>query len=134
MRATRGSRGGTRKEHIVKRTKSTLASIVCASLLLPALPLAPASAAPLGKTAINNGDSSVTLVGRRGGHHHHHGPGAGAIIGGIIAGTLIAAAISEGRAHEDDIERCEYEFRSFDRRTGTYINRYGEERICPYLR
>lgn len=119
----------------MKGTKSTIATIVCASLLLPAMPLAHAMAAPPGKMAINNGDSNVTLVGRRGGHHHHHhGPGAGAIIGGIIAGTLIAAAISEGRAHEDDIERCEYEFRSFDRRTGTYINRYGEERICPYLR
>jgi hypothetical protein len=113
--------------------RSAIASIVCASILLPALPLAQALAAPLGKPSITIGDSYVTPVGRRG-RGRGWGPGPGAIIGGIIAGTLIAAAISEGRAHEEDIERCEYEFRSFDRRTGTYINRYGEERVCPYLR
>ncbi|HEY8246637.1 MAG TPA: BA14K family protein [Hyphomicrobium sp.] len=115
----------------MKRIKSTIASLICASLMVPALPFAQASAAPLGKPTITIGDSYVTHVGRGG---RGWGPGPGAIIGGIIAGTLIAAAISEGRAHEDDIARCEYEFRSFDRHTGTYINRYGEERICPYLR
>jgi hypothetical protein len=115
----------------MKRMQSTIAALVCASLMVSALPLAQAVAAPLGKPTITIGDSYVTPVGRRG---RGWGPGPGAIIGGIIAGTLIAAAISEGRAHEDDIARCEYEFRSFDRRTGTYINRYGEERVCPYLR
>lgn len=115
----------------MKRTKSTIASLVCAGLMVPALPFAQTSAAPLGKPTVTIGDSYVTPVGHRG---RGWGPGPGAIIGGIIAGTLIAAAISEGRAHEEDIDRCEYEFRSFDRRTGTYINRYGEERVCPYLR
>ncbi len=32
------------------------------------------------------------------------------------------------------MEHCAADFRSFDWRTGTYINRYGEERVCPYLR
>jgi hypothetical protein len=113
--------------------RSTIASLVCASLLLPALPLASASAAPLGKATISNQDSGVALVryrGRRGGG----GWGPGALIGGIIAGTLIAAAVREGRADDRDMRRCEEDFRSFDPRTGTYINRYGDERVCPYLR
>lgn len=115
------------------KAKTILASILCASLMLPALPQAPASAAPLSKTLAASGSGSdVTLIGR--GRGWGRGPGPGVIIGGIVAGTLIAAAIREGRAHEDDIERCYEDFPSFDGRTGTYINRYGEERVCPYLR
>jgi len=112
----------------VKALRSTVASVVCASLLLP-LAQTYAVAAPLPKPSINNDNSGVTLVHRRGGR----GAGA-AILGGIIAGALIAGAVREGRAEERDIRRCEREFRSFDRRTGTYINRYGDERVCPYLR
>jgi hypothetical protein len=106
--------------------KSTIASLVCASLLVPALPLASAQAAPVAKTTINK-DSDVTRIGGR-------GWGVGALIGGIVGGALIASAIREGRADDRDIRRCEEDFRSFDPRTGTYINRYGEERVCPYLR
>lgn len=107
--------------------KSTIASLVCASLLVPALPFAGASAAPLAKTAISKAGEGITLVGRRG-----FGPGA--IIGGLIVGGLIAASIREGRADDRDMRRCEEDFRGFDPRSGTYINRYGEERVCPYLR
>jgi hypothetical protein len=115
------------KEHIVTRMKSTIGSVVCASLLVAALPLASAGAAPLAMPTIKNSDAGVTLVGRR-------GWGPGALFGGIVAGALIAAAISEGRADDRDMRRCARDFRSFDPRSGTYINRYGEERICPYLR
>jgi hypothetical protein len=113
----------------VKKLRSAVASIVCASLLLPALPVAHAVAAPVGMTNITNNDGGVTLVGRRG-----WGPGAGAIIGGLIVGGLIAASIREGRADNRDLRRCDRDFRGFDPRSGTYIDRYGEERICPYLR
>jgi hypothetical protein len=109
----------------MKRTKSTIAALVCASLLTPALPAV--QAAPVGKTTISKTNDGVTLVGRR-------GWGPGALFGGIIAGALIATAIREGRADERDMRRCDEDFRGFDPRTGTYINRYGEERICPYLR
>ncbi|MFV0294825.1 MAG: BA14K family protein [Hyphomicrobiaceae bacterium] len=34
----------------------------------------------------------------------------------------------------DAIERCADRFRSFNRRTGTYITYGGVERLCPYLR
>ena len=46
----------------------------------------------------------------------------------------VAAAITDHRARHEDMEHCAADFRSFDWRTGTYINRYGEERVCPYLR
>jgi hypothetical protein len=116
--------------------RKLLVPAVCASLILPALPVAPASAAPLPKAAIgaDNGHN-ITLVRYRGRHHHHHGGnGAAGLIGAIIAGTLIAAAIQEGRADERDLRRCDKDFPDFDYETGTYINRHGEERICPYLR
>ena len=115
------------KEHIVTRMKSMIGSVVCASLLISALPLASAGAAPIGMPAIKNSDTGVTLVGRR-------GWGPGALFGGIVAGALIAAAISEGRADDRDMRRCARDFPHFSYRTGTYINRYGDERVCPYLR
>ena len=117
--------------------KHLLIPVLCASLLAPALPAAPAAAAPLPKTGITGADT-VVLVDRRGRRHHrrgrrNRGNGAAGVIGAIIAGTLIAAAIREGRADDSDLERCAEDFPDFDYETGTYINRYGDERICPYL-
>jgi hypothetical protein len=126
----------------VKLLKPILVPVLCASLMVPALPVTQARAAPLPKPAASSHDG-ITFVDRRGRgggwrHHGRHrgdrGSGAAAIIGAIIAGTLIAAAIREGRADEDALDRCDEDFYGFDRRTGTYINRYGEERVCPYLR
>ena len=120
----------------MKPFKLLLVSILCAGLVVPA------TAAPLpatgSKAAIAN-EGSIVLVDRRGrgrhrGGHRHRGPGAAGIFGAIIAGTLIAAAIREGRAGDDDLDRCAEDFPDFDYETGTYINRYGDERICPYLR
>ena len=120
--------------------KPFLVPVFCASLLAPSLPVVQAAAAPLPRAGVGSDDGSVVLVDRRGyGRHRGHGRGHGGsgavgVIGAIIAGTLIAAAIREGRAHEEDLERCDEDFPDFDYETGTYINRYGEERICPYLR
>lgn len=108
------------------RVKSSIAAFVCASMLVPALPLAGAHAAPLPKTTIAK-NSGITLA-------HGRGWGVGALFGGIVAGTLIAAAIREHRADERDMRACARDFPDFSWRTGTYINRYGEERVCPYLR
>ena len=33
-----------------------------------------------------------------------------------------------------DIERCDEDFPDFDPQSGTYIDRNGDERVCPYLR
>src|SRR6185436_4274704 len=98
----------SRRETTMKRTNSTIAALVCASLLTSALPAVQAAAAPVGKTAITKSSEGITLVGRRG-----WGPGAGAIIGGLIVGGLIAASIREGRADERDMRRCDEDFRAF---------------------
>ena len=126
----------------MRLTRSILVPVLCASLMAPALLAVSASAAPLPKPGIAK-DENITKIQRRGrgwrrGYGYRRGPyrrgyGAGALIGGIIAGTIIAAAIREGRARDHDMRRCAYEFRSFDPVTGTYITYEGEERICPYL-
>jgi hypothetical protein len=46
---------------------------------------------------------------------------------------LIAPALLEGRATQEDLDRCAAEFVSFDSRTGTYMATSGEPRVCPYL-
>ena len=124
--------------------RSILVSTLCASFMLPALQIVPARAATLPKPGIAS-DANVIQVQRRRGYYGnrryygyrgrgYRGPNPGAVFGAIVAGALIAAAIREGRASDDDLIRCEEEFRSFDRETGTYITHEGEERICPYLR
>ena len=61
------------------------------------------------------------------------GPGP-AIVGGIlIGGALVASAIAEHRATDYAIRRCAEDFPGFDPRSGTFVNRYGERRVCPYL-
>lgn len=40
---------------------------------------------------------------------------------------------SSNRWSEAALDRCEEQFRSFDRRTGTYTTYDGEKRLCPYL-
>jgi len=122
----------------VRPMKKLLIPFLSASLAVSALPVAPASATPLLKPGLSV-EKNITLVGHRGRgwrgrRHHGHGAGAAGIIGAIIAGTLIAAAIREGRAHKSDLRACDEDFPDFDYETGTYIDRDGDERVCPYLR
>jgi hypothetical protein len=51
----------------------------------------------------------------------------------VEPGEIIAPAILEDRATEEDMARCAAEFRSFDARTGTYVMYGGAVRVCPYL-
>lgn len=101
---------------------------------------APASAFNLRAADALEAHSAVTPVyGRHGGWGRGgiwRGPGAGiAILGGvIIGGALVAAAIAEHRASGSDMRRCARDFPGFDPRSGTYEDRYGEIRVCPYLR
>jgi hypothetical protein len=127
----------------MRRLRRALIPVLAAGLMAPALPASLAAAAPLPGPVVSDSHGGVTLVrDRRGRGHRHHrrrhrggdGWGAAGIIGAIVAGTIIAAAIQEGRADERDMERCAEEYRSFDWETGTYITYDGEERICPYLR
>jgi hypothetical protein len=94
-----------------------------------------AAAAPFnaGAPAISKGAAPVTNVGWHGGGGGW-GWGPGALIGGIVGGALIASAVAEHRADHVDMDRCSRDFPEFSYRTGTYIDRRGVERVCPYLR
>jgi hypothetical protein len=136
IRAANIKRDSTKEPEMRVVTKKTIASLVALSLACGTLPLtAQAAPAVLGAAGTSKAEKQTLVepVHRRR-HHHHGGRGAAALLGGIVAGALIAGAIQEGRASEYDMDRCADDFRSFDPRTGTIINRYGEEVVCPYLR
>ena len=111
----------------MNRMNTTIAALVCASFVTPMLPLTQAVAAPAGKTSISKSTDGVTLVRGR-------GWGPGALFGAIIAGTMIATAVREGRADDHDIDAATVISPTSIRASGTYIDRYGDERVCPYLR
>jgi len=93
-----------------------------------------ASAAPFsGAVVEHSADAGLaSKVWYRGGRGW--GWGGPAILGGlIIGGVLTAAAINEHRASESAMHRCADTYRSFDWRSGTYIDRSGERRVCPFL-
>ena len=68
--------------------RKLIVPLLCASLLAPSLPVASANALPLAKPAAAAHDG-LTLA------RWGRGPGPLGIFGAIIAGTLVAAAISE---------------------------------------
>ncbi len=118
------------------KLKNIIASTLVAATMTATLATTEqAAAAPFGAgvPALSQETGGATKVGwRHGGWGWGWGPGA--LVGGIIGGALIAAAISEHRAAPRDMDRCAHDFPDFSYRTGTYIDRHGEERGCPYLR
>jgi hypothetical protein len=106
--------------------RKLVAPLLCASPLATSLPPTSASAAPFAAPDAASHEG-VTLA------RWGRGPGPLGIFGAIVAGTLGAAAISEHRARREDMAHCAAEFRSVDPRTGTIIDRWGRERVCPYL-
>jgi hypothetical protein len=94
-----------------------------------------AAAAPFGTgvPALSQNAGPATQVYYRG-RGGWGGWGAGALVGGLIGGAIIASAISEHRAAPRDMDRCARDFPDFSYRTGTFIDRNGVERVCPYLR
>lgn len=112
--------------------KPIAAAVVFASMVGSVAVSAQASAAPFVPRAVANQEASVSKVYWRGRGGWGWGPGA--LIGGIVGGALIASAVAEHRADRADMERCARDFPEFSYRTGTYIDRRGNERVCPYLR
>lgn len=115
--------------------KSIAAAVAVASIVGSVAVSTQASAAPFASGVVANApqEAAVSKVywrGRGGGW----GWGPGALIGGIVGGALIASAVAEHRADRSDMDRCARDFPEFSYRTGTYIDRRGNERICPYLR
>jgi len=118
---------------MIKLKKIIASSLVAVTMTATFAADGQATAAPFnaGGAAISKAAGPVTNVGWR---HGGWGWGPGALVGGIIGGALIAAAISEHRAAPRDMDRCARDFPDFSYRTGTYIDRRGDERVCPYLR
>jgi hypothetical protein len=122
------------------------AKLLAAALLLGAtsLSLAPqANAAPLTASAavLNSAVPAATenvqyyrhrrYYGHR--HHHHHGGGTAAGIGlGLAAGAIIGGAIAAGQAQaQQNHAYCAQRYRSYDPRSGTYLNYDGNRYPCP---
>ena len=119
---------------MIKLNKSIASSLVAVTMAATIAAAGQATAAPFnaGGTAISKAAGPVTNVGWHGGGGWGWGPGA--LVGGIIGGALIASAVAEHRADRVDMDRCARDFPEFSYRTGTYIDRRGVERVCPYLR
>ena len=118
---------------MTKLKKIIASSLIAATVTATSAATEQAAAAPFGAgvPALSKDAGTVTQVGWR---HGGWGWGPGAVVGGLIGGAIIAAAISEHRAAPRDMDRCARDFPDFSYRTGTYIDRRGEERVCPYLR
>ena len=119
---------------MIKFGKSIAVAVAAASVVASVAVSEQAAAAPLvsGIVTAAKTDGAVSKVDwHRGGGW---GWGPGALFGGIIGGALIASAVSEHRANRVDMDRCARDFPEFSYRTGTFIDRRGVERVCPYLR
>ena len=117
---------------MIKFSKSIAAGIAAATMVATVMVSQQASAAPfVSGVPANAQSSSAVKVGWHGGGW---GWGPGALIGGIVGGALIASAVAEHRADRNDMDRCARDFPDFSYRTGTFIDRRGNERVCPYLR
>ena len=68
------------------------------------------------------------------GYRRDRGYGNGAaIVGGIVAGALIAGAVRESRASAIDLDRCGARYQTFDRASGTFVGPDGRRYVCSYL-
>lgn len=114
--------------------KSIAAAVAFSSIVGSVAVSTQASAAPFvsGVVSTAKPEAAASKVYWRGRGGWGWGPGA--LIGGIVGGALIASAVAEHRADRADMNRCARDFPEFSYRTGTFIDRRGVERVCPYLR
>jgi hypothetical protein len=119
-------------------SKPLVAAILSASLVTSALfsqaAVSQAAALPLTGSQALHAEGGPIQIDYRRGWRGGRGGGGLAILGGLlIGGAIVAAAIAENRASDGAMRRCAANYRSFDPRSGTYIDRNGDVRVCPYL-
>ncbi|MDB5618109.1 BA14K family protein [Tardiphaga sp.] len=75
--------------------------------------------------------------GYRGRGYGRGGGGNGALIGGLAAGAIIGGVIAAGAANQanaaaqQNYDYCSQRYRSYDPRSGTYLNNDGNRYPCP---
>jgi len=70
--------------------------------------------------------------GRRGGRRGGGGNNAGAVAAGAIMGIAIGAIIANQAAqHNRSVEWCMHRYRSYNPRTGTWVDYHGRVHYCP---
>lgn len=122
------------------------AALSCAAL---GLTVAPATAQPSLTLTHLNGlaaqDTRLTENAQYRGRYHrgsrgyrsgNFGRNAAIGIGGLIVGGILlseAARSDHRREHASDWQRCNQQYRSFERDTGMYTGYDGQRRVCPYL-
>ena len=130
-----------------KHTSRLLGAALCCAAL--GLTVALASAQPGLTLAHLNGlaaqDTRLTKNAQYRGRYHrgsrgyrsgHFGRNAAIGIGGLIVGGILlseAARSDHRREHASDWQRCDQQYRSFERDTGMYTGYDGQRRVCPYL-
>jgi hypothetical protein len=68
--------------------------------------------------------------GYRGGHGGGGGDG-GAVAAGVIGGLLLGAIIANEAQRGNAVDNCARRFRSYDRRSQTYVGAGGQRYSCP---
>lgn len=122
------------------RTAKFLAAALVAATAVIALPQS-ATSAPLmtdtilsGAVSASSGVENVQYY-RRGyyGHRHHGYGGTAAGVGiGLAAGAILGGAIAASQAQaQQNAAYCAQRYRSYDPRSGTYLNRDGNRYPCP---
>ena len=130
-----------------KHTSRVFGAALCCAAL--GLTVAPASAQPgLTLTHLNGlaaQDTRLTENAQYRGRYHRgsrgyrsgrFGRNAAIGIGGLIVGGILlseAARSDHRREHASDWQRCDQQYRSFERNTGMYTGNDGIRRVCPYL-
>lgn len=130
-----------------KQVSRLFGAALCSAAL--SLTVAPASAQPgLTLTHLNGlaaQDTRLTENAQYRGRYHRgsrgyrsgrFGRNAAIGIGGLIVGGILlseAARSDHRRDHASDWQRCDQQYRSFERDTGMYTGHDGRRRVCPYL-
>lgn len=130
-----------------KHASRLFGAALCSAAL--GLLVAPASAQPGLALAQHSGhaaqDTRLTENAQYRGRYHRgsrgyrsgrFGRNAAIGIGGLIVGGILlseAARSDHRREHASDWQRCDLQYRSFERDTGMYTGYDGQRRVCPYL-